>query len=145
MRNFQLLYNISFEVVQLATGREERNGLFFDQNWRSCGTMFERGFGNQLPTSRQGSSSSVTCFVCACVWRALPPPRRVGSTDRYQCEPLTADIPTAILTWVLRSLPGWVDSLKPQACSLANWPQWLLYPLYQLLASTLLCFFYSNL
>lgn len=73
MRNFQLLYNISLEVVQLATGRGKRNGLFFDQNRSSCGTMFERGFGNQLPAGpdcwslSRRSSSSVTCCVCACV------------------------------------------------------------------------------
>lgn len=101
MRNFQLLYNISFEVVQLATGREERNVLFFDQNRRSCGTMFERGFGNQLPTSRLlGVSVGVVVVVsrAVCARACEDRSRRVGSTDRYQCEPLTADIPTAILT-----------------------------------------------
>lgn len=92
--------------------------------------------GINCPHPDKGVVVVVSRAVCAraCEERSH---RRVGSTDRYQCEPLTADIPTAILTWVLlRSLPGWVDSLKPQACSLANWLL-RLYPLYQLLA--LLC------
>lgn len=76
------------------------------------------------------SSSSVTCCACACVRVKAAPAQAAPTTERYHCGPLSqltdgGHSDRHIDLSVALSLPGWVDSMKPQACSLSNWPQTL--------------------